>query len=433
MRDHDVIILGGGIGGLAAAAALGGAGLKVLLVEQGAALGGGNRSHPLEGHFFDQGYHALDYGRSLLVTRLLEKALAGNAQVQPLCRWIHLRGELIPYNAPLEDWPGALREMITVGEDVASAGGPPDRAELARRFGPAFSDFMAEEVLNSYPSQRWLRDQMGVPEKALLGTVYPWFFPRSQSTASAQDESSSYHARMRQGSQQVLYPRVGGFGAVATGLEALARNAGVEIVVGPSDFAMNFEGSQLRSVQANGTRNARVYLWCAPLPPLMKNLGIPLPRLQGQDFVFGHYVLEAPVPRDIHEILVGSKDLLINRVSFPGKLAGDDAPTLQLEFNFPAGEYPRDEQYWRERWARDLSTMGLVEPAGVRRAHILATPRGFLMRDDAETVKRGLMDSLDRLGSNVRVPYPSFGPENINRLLPGNILGALAHTKEAML
>ena len=59
-EDWDAIVVGSGMGGMAAAAALSKAGRKVLLLEQYQTLGGLTHSFSIEGFSWDAGIHYLN-------------------------------------------------------------------------------------------------------------------------------------------------------------------------------------------------------------------------------------------------------------------------------------------------------------------------------------------------------------------------------------
>src|ERR1700683_2688688 len=79
MRMVDIIVVGGGIAGLVAAAFASKGGASVLLLEASPALGGRARTRNVSGYYFNQGAHALYRGGFLdNILHDLEVTVTGN-------------------------------------------------------------------------------------------------------------------------------------------------------------------------------------------------------------------------------------------------------------------------------------------------------------------------------------------------------------------
>jgi phytoene dehydrogenase-like protein len=138
MSAHDVIVVGAGPNGLAAAAALAGAGLSVLVRERNAEVGGGARTLPLTlpgfRHDHCSAIHPLGAGSPFF--RTLPLGEHGVRWIEPPVAVAH----------PFDDGTAAL--VVRSFEDTGETLGPDGRAwrallePLSRRF-----DLLAEEVL----------------------------------------------------------------------------------------------------------------------------------------------------------------------------------------------------------------------------------------------------------------------------------------------
>lgn len=109
----DAIVIGGGISGLITTLILSGNGYRVLLVEKEQHLGGTNNSfRNRRGDTFDFGYHTLDCDRSPFATRFFSEVLHGQFHTFALKRGIAIKGHTMPYNAPISEWPEAIRRSV---------------------------------------------------------------------------------------------------------------------------------------------------------------------------------------------------------------------------------------------------------------------------------------------------------------------------------
>ena len=100
------------------------------------------------------GMHALDHMRSEFVTNLLTQAVDGAVRKLPKRRAIVLRGHVIPYNAPADEWPEELRQMMKRGAIEDDLGGaPPTREALAAIYGAEFANMVVDDALTSTPSR----------------------------------------------------------------------------------------------------------------------------------------------------------------------------------------------------------------------------------------------------------------------------------------
>ena len=174
MEKFDSLIIGGGLSGLITAYVLSEYGMKSILIETDDKLGGGNCSFNIGDNIFDNGYHALDYMRSPIVTRLFDKVVKGKCHVIELNRAIVIKNHVIPYNAPLDEWPNNLRELFDIKSDTDSVSDVLSRENIIKTYGNQFTEFAFNEILKSYPSQKWSLENGGSEEKN-AEIIYPWF------------------------------------------------------------------------------------------------------------------------------------------------------------------------------------------------------------------------------------------------------------------
>jgi hypothetical protein len=143
----------------------------------------------------------------------------------------------------------------------------------------------------------------------------------------------------------------GGFGAFARAIEADIDRRFCGIRIGQHDLRVDFTPGtpgtfRVAGITAGGeTFTVEHYFWCATLPPVLKELGIHVRAGPPQQVVLGDFVFDKDLESGYHEILVGSKAHAINRISFPGLIAGAGGNLLQTEFYFPEGEFPVDAAF----------------------------------------------------------------------------------------
>lgn len=438
---HDAIIVGGGLPGLLSAYVLGTFGYRTCVIERSSGLGGLNASfRTARGRVFDYGYHAVDYDRSEFTTRLFEAILGDGYRVFDLARAIVLRGEIVPFAAPPERWPAALRALMTACMDSDDLGVlHPTRDMLARIYGRRFADLAFDEVLPSYPTLRYLLRQ-GYAEHELVQEIYPWFFPRVDSFRARDDESLGFHDRTRRaGSHRVLYPGADGFGTLIDRLVAKLGRLPVELVVGADTLALEADGEarRIRSATVAGRRiTAPRFIWCAPPPALCHLFGLPAPSGKRQVFALGSFELSRPAALAYHEILVGDPAHLFNRLSLPGRMAGAENDRVQVEYLFPEGEHELDADSWRAAWEKSLRALGIVRSDTVVTGFDFhARPLGIVRDYDEAAPLAALRRTLAHPRSNVVVPYLGFGDENLARVVPGTVhtlVRAITESREGL-
>ena len=392
-EERDALVIGGNMQGITLAYLLGQYGYRTTLVERAPFLGGIDGSFEnSQGRIFDFGVHALDHGRNEFVSNLFERAVKGRFRRLPKRRSLLLRGQLIPYNSPPEDWPGELRALLKPGRIVDDIGSdPPTRARLGEVYGPAFADFVFDEVLASYPAEDRQREY-GVDESRLLANIYPWFFPRVERVRREDTTHHRYQSKVRAiGGEHVIYPEEGGFNGFALGLAEQAREAGVEVLVGARDLSveMDAERRRVEHVVADGRRYSasRVY-WCGPPKVLLDLLGEESFDATPETFILASFQFERPVLCQDLELLGGDPRHLIKRASFPGKLQGGTRRPRADRVPLPASGRTEDGRRRRRRAGVVVRVLARV-PA--RRRHRRSRQRGGRLRPEAHP------DALQRI------------------------------------
>jgi hypothetical protein len=368
-EDCDAIVVGGNVAGMVVAYTLGQLGYSTKLLEKQPGLGGMDRSFTnRNGRIFDFGLHVLDALRSEVVTKLFRYVVDDDVHETERRRGIVLRNHMIPYNAVAGDWPEELRALLPDGDLIDELGeAPPTREALARYYGERFAGMVFDEVLASYPCETRQLD-FGVDESQLLTNIYPWFFPRARRVAVTNDLSREYHDGKRAGQKEVfLYPKRGGFGGFAEGFERKLVNLGVEVLTDIPDLHFEMEPAKQRvswvTAQGRQFRAPRVF-WCGPVGVLCRLLSLPVPELKPDQFVLGSFEFSRPLDCSYHELIFGTPQHFINRMSFPGKISRTADNLVQLEFSYPRhapGQFVTDESFWKNSWLASLRKLGIAD------------------------------------------------------------------------
>lgn len=429
----DYLIFGGGLSGVVAAYTLAKNGINAILLERDDRLGGANRSYrDGAGRVFDSGHHALDYNRSMEASELFEKVLDGAFRRIPLRRGIVVGGEVFDYGAPIAEWPESLQPLLTDTADVDRIEGEVTRDKIAACFGERFQSFIYETVLPSYPTLMQAIAEGG-SESDQMRLIYPWFFPFVPKGDVTRDgESKAFHDSMRGPGalQEILYPTTGGFESFPLSIARKAEEMGCRIMIGERNLEIDFasDGCTLRKVGTSiGDIVADHYLWCAPVPVALRIFGQSLPMKTPQDLHLGNFTFDREISETrtaaYNEILVGDINHAINRITFPGRLSGDNDRTMQVEFMTPATEeYAIDANDWRDRWENSLRSLGLIDDGiGIEEFSHHRENRGFVVAITYDDLMDQCRELYDATGTNLEVPYLALGPENINRLIPGVI------------
>ncbi len=392
-EKFDAIVIGGGISGLITTQILSQSGYRVLLAEKEANLGGTNSSfRNARGDTFDFGYHTVDYNRSPFTTRFFSRMLKGKFHTLSLHRGIALQGHTLSYNSPISEWPKGITEKIGLSDFHDALDGPPTREAIEKIYGPHFTRVAFDEILPSYPSLAWQK-RNGKAESDLMDSVYPWFFPRTSEKVVEGPEWVKYHQKVRnQGEHLVMYPDEGGFGAFISGIYDHVDHSQVTVVKGfaSMDVVLDQKDQRVSKVVIDGiSYTANRYFWCAPLVIMGRLLGMQFPVAHPQMLCLGSYAFENELPFQFHEILVGEKDVPINRISFPGAIAGKKNNLVQIEFAYPVGDLDIKADSWKADCLQYLVERGLI-PAGSKPVDYayFGAVKGFISSHDPRQMRQ---------------------------------------------
>ena len=430
MSEKSVIIFGGGLSGLVAANICSQYGIKSLLVENTNLLGGGNKSlKDKEGNIFDYGYHALDYNRSLTTTKFFKKVLKNNYRKFKLKRGIIIRDHLIPYNEKINNWPKELKILFPKKLKNDTIKGKLSRKKISKVFGKKFTNLAYDEILRSYPSINWSLKNGG-KEEDFFGQVYPWFFPKTKKINQRKSEWDVFHDKMRNDlSHFVLYPKKGGFESFVEGIYNIINQKYCKIIKNAKNIEFNIQSKtkKISSVKINGkVCVADTYFWCNSPISLCKILDIKIKEKIGrpQQIVFGNFVLKNKIKSRFHEILVGSYQHKINRISFPGKIANKNNKLIQVEYSFPLTATEYDKIALKKSWINSLKILGIIRKQDqIKKFAFMKEIRGFVTKHNSEELRNFYRKMMhNKIGDNIIIPSFNLGPENINRVVPNVIL-----------
>jgi protoporphyrinogen oxidase len=432
-KKKSVIIFGGGLSGLVTANVCSHLGIDSMLVENSNLLGGGNKSlQDKEGNIFDYGYHALDYNRSFITTKFFENVLQNNYRKFKLKRGIIIKDHLIPYNEKINKWPKDLKILFLKKIQNDTIEGKLSRKKISKIFGKKFTDFAYEDILRSYPSIKWSLENGGKKED-FFGLVYPWFFPKTKKVNQRKSEWDIFHDKMRNDSDHfVLYPKKGGFVSFIKAIYNDIDHKYCKIIKNVTNIEYNTElrTNRFSSVKINGnTYVADTYFWCNSPISLCKILGIEIREAKigkPQQIAFGNFILKNEIKSEFHEILVGSSRHMINRISFPGKIANTNNKLIQVEYSFPINTIKHDKKILKKSWINSLETLGIINKNQIKKFTFIEERRGFATKHNWEKLTKMYKKKIDeKKGDNVIIPSFNLGPENINRVIPEVMLNTV--------
>lgn len=260
----DVIVVGGGLAGLTAAAFAARAGTRVRVLERSRELGGRARTRELDGFLLNVGPHALyRKGAGRAVLRELDVPLAG--AVPPYAgRALHGGRSLALPVGPTSLATTRLlsaRAKLQMVRVLARL----QRGAATARAGASLEEWMAEEGLRPDAA-------------ALLGTIARvTTYAHDPARLDARAALAQVHLGLTGG---VLYLD-GGWQTVVRGLHAAAEAAGAEIVSGARVDAVEADASGVRGVRtADGFEAARTVVLAVPPPEAARLAGALAPAVE---------------------------------------------------------------------------------------------------------------------------------------------------------
>ena len=409
-------------------------GIDTILVEKTDSLGGGNKStRDKNGNIFDLGYHALDFNRSLITTNFFQKILRNQFHKIKLQRGIIIKNHLFPYNSEISLWPTELQSLFKKNLTTDTIIGKLDRKKISNFYGKKFTKLAFDEILRSYPSINWSL-QNGGDEADFAGLVYPWFFPKLSKTVSRESEWDRFHDLMRKTQEHyILYPKKNGFQGF---VDAIVNNIDMNYCkikknVKKSKLVINPKTKKIENLKLNNeTVCADLYFWCSSPIGLSRILNIDIGKKQSaipQKIIFGNFVFEKEIKLNFHEILVGSLEHKINRISFPGKIRSKKNNLIQNEFSIPEKKYVLSETFWKPLWLKSLKELGISKSNNpLKSFSIVSETRGVVSKFELEYIRKLYESKIYRAkGSNLVITSFTARLVNLNRIVNEVILNTV--------
>lgn len=429
-----IVIIGGGLSGLVSANICSHLGIDTIVLEKSNSLGGGNKSFiNKQGQIFDYGYHALDENRSLITTNFFKKVLRNQFHKIKLNRGIVLKNNLFRYNEDFQNWPMDFQKFFKIGNLDDNIKNDLSRKKISKIYGIKFTDFAFDEITNSYPTIKWSLEHGGKIEN-FIGLVYPWFFPKKFKTVTRDNEWNSFHDKKRISQNHfVLYPKNNGFQGFTDAIikDIDKKYCTIKKNIKNLEININSTNNNISNIKVgNQLISGDVYFWCTSPVLLAKKLNIDSKIVKSgkiQKIIFGNFVFEKKLSVPYHEILVGSLEHKINRISFPGRIAKNTNNLIQVEFSFPENQFKYDENFWKNSWMKSLEILGIVKKNNhLNDFTFISEKRGFVSKHSLAFLTKSLRnDIMKNIGGNIAFPSFNLGPENINRVIPEVILNTV--------
>ncbi|EHJ45997.1 amine oxidase (plasmid) [Solidesulfovibrio carbinoliphilus subsp. oakridgensis] len=386
MNARPVVIVGGGVAGLACAVTLAEAGRPVVVLEKEGQVGGLLRSCILDGVTFDLGPHVLFLDGPGRGETFLRAVLAGEPclrrafafAVDAGGRLWNFPNHLDIFRYPLKFQVEALRAAWAGGR-----GAPPEPVsaarELAAKCGPSlyallFRDLFAKKTLLSPDDlhRHWLMR----PDRTIRNGNEPRP-PRGRQPAVL--------AVLRSLRRAYAYP-LGGLGEVPRILADRIRAAGGEIRTGVGAVGLVRDGRRVAAVTVAGGRPplpVGELVWTAPLRGLTAALGAAAPGLPTVTLRLAllTYARTRRLPRPHVYTYHPDPALAANRVYYPESIFRERGPAdregLCLEVNLPGegdgGDAPTEAETLT-RAVADVERLGLYPRSALRAARAVTLP-----------------------------------------------------------
>ncbi|OLN24365.1 putative oxidoreductase [Desulfovibrio sp. DV] len=356
MQGSPIVIVGGGIAGLACAVRLAEAGRPCLVLERADRVGGLLRSETLDGVVFDYGPHVLFLDVPGVGENFLRQTLTGRPVIRhPFAFAVAAGGRMWQFPNHLDFLRYPLRYKIeAVRAALKRRGAPPPEPisaelELSEKCGPGlydllFRDLFAKKALT--PPAALHHHWLARVDRTIDNAKEP-FVRRGKAAAVIAALS-----RLR---QRYWYP-AGGLGDVPALLARRIEAAGGEIVTGVTDIALTRENGRITTITADGRAITPAHVvWTAPLDTLNAALGSDAPALPSvtMRLVMLTYNRSERTPRPFVYTYHPDPAMQANRVYYPESIFRERGPAdregLCLEINLEDAAEP-EAKPWSGPW-----------------------------------------------------------------------------------
>jgi protoporphyrinogen oxidase len=231
----------------------------------------------------------------------------------------------------------------------------------------------------------------------------------------------------------ILYPKRNGFGEFINGIQRKINKKRCKIIKNAKNIKFIFDSKNnlKKIIIKNKEYNAKKYFWCTSpiiLLKCMKKDEIKINKKINQTLLIGNCTFSNPIQIDLHEILVGSIEHKINRISFPGNIQQRENLQIQIEFLITKDDIDTSETQWMKLWLSSLEKIGIITSKNkICEFELKKEEKGFATTEKYETIRKEYEKKFEKIlkNSNVTLPYLNLGPENLNRVIPGTKLNVM--------
>jgi len=325
--ERPVVIVGGGVSGLAMAHLLSESGVSVVVLERDAEIGGLAKSYRYDGFVFDVGPHRF-HTQDPHVNTWIHRVVAEEAILFPRLSEVYFQGRYFR-------WPLHPSQLIQLPPALAAKSGLDLAANtfrtydidsfesyVLRQYGPTlythfFKDY-SEKFLGIHPRETH-------PDWATAGLSRAIIDDKLQMQNLTQLIKSTL-LQFNKAEIDFLYPRHGMF-AVWRNLQRSIEARGGRILTGV-DARMEVEGDRVVAVQANDERiEPSLVIWTGTIGQACHQLGLPEFNLPYRALLLYNVMVDRVVPRKYQWCYYGAKDLVFSRISIPLNFSKDTCPT----------------------------------------------------------------------------------------------------------
>lgn len=311
----DVLVVGGGPCGLAAAYAAAKRGLDVMLVESSATLGGMAASFSIGGQSVDYGSHRLHPSMSPRVRALIDELLGSDLQVRQRNGRLRVRGRWVAFPLRPMDMARSLPPSFVL-DSVRDVATKPLRTTEGRSYADVVVGGLGPTALQDFHGPM-AEKLWGLPPEQLAAEL-------AHKRISVKSASKLAKVLARRSSDRTfLYPRLG-YGQIVSRLAEGASARGAALVTDTEALAVarDSNGAATTVSLSNGTTSrAKRVLWTAPVGPLASAIGVPDPtRYSGppmRGLVLAYLVVDTNRYSSFDAHYVADVDVAFSRLSEP--------------------------------------------------------------------------------------------------------------------